>query len=102
MAGSTGTTGPGPVSYSNITSGRRPRQKRNILEIILERDDRSINYRMSKEELGKLLFGKMKLAQSDVLGIDTSSRFGAVCVTLRDGVPPQKYCYCYFTTTTNF
>ena len=92
MAGLTGTTGPGRISYSNITSGRRPRKKKNILEIILERDDRSIAYRLTKEELGKLLFGKLKVAESDIDGIDTSSRFGAVCVTLREGVNPQQFC----------
>ena len=92
MAGLASRTGLGTLSYSNITSGRRPRKKRNILEIILERDDRATSYRLTKEELGKLLFGKLKLSQADVEGIDTSSRFGAVCVTLREGVNPQQYC----------
>ena len=76
-------------SYANIAGKQdRGRKKLNVLDIMLERKDNSISYNMSKEELSKLLFSKMKLDPKTVLVIDTSG-FGRIHVELSTNVNPE-------------
>ena len=76
-------------SYANIAGKQdRGRKKLNVLDIMLERKDNSISYNLSKEELSKLLFSKMKLDPKSVLVIDASG-FGKIHVELSSNVNPD-------------
>jgi len=58
-------------SYAKITEGNIGRKKLNVMDIMLERRDNSVSFNLSKEELAKLLFEKMKLNPKEVRVIDT-------------------------------
>ena len=45
--------------------------KLNILDVIFERRDPSISFNLSKDELSKLLFQRMKLPPNQIVKIDT-------------------------------
>ena len=62
------------------------RKKLNILDIMLERKDNKVNFNLSKEELGKLLFKKMKLDPKSKC--DTSG-FGKILVEFNNNVNPE-------------
>ena len=55
-------TGGGGDTYADRAGkGNKKRKKLNILDILLERKDNTINYNLNKEELSKLVFKKMKI-----------------------------------------
>ena len=62
------------VTYANKDSGmkRGEKPKLNVLDIFLERKDDTVSFKLSKDDLAKLLFKKMKLESVEVLKIDTS------------------------------
>ena len=81
--------GHGVGSFANIAGIQdRGRKKLNVLDIMLERKDNLISYNLSKEELSKLLFSKMKLDPKSVLVIDTSGS-GKIHVELSSNVNPD-------------
>ena len=88
----TGGGGGLPGSYAakvaGIPSGSR--KKLNILDIMLERKDNSVNFNLSKEELSKLLFKKLKVDPKDVLKIDRSA-FGKILVEFTKNVDPEHF-----------
>ena len=65
------------------------RMKLNILDIFLERRDTKVNFNLTKEELAKLLFTKMKINPGDIMKIDTAG-FGKIQVELKNNVKPEK------------
>ena len=61
-------------SYANkVGKGVKKRKKLNILDILLERKDVTIDYNLKKEELSKLLFKKMKMDPKKIVKIDTAA-----------------------------
>ena len=62
------------MTYANKVSGmkRGEKPKLNVLDIFLERKDDTVSFKLSKDDLAKLLFKKMKLESVEVLKIDTS------------------------------
>ena len=83
------------ASYARIAVGGRidqnKRKKLNILDIFLERKDESINFNLSKDELSKLLFKKMKIDQQIVIKIDTSA-FKKIQVEIKSNVNAEIFC----------
>ena len=78
--------GRGTGTYANIAGNQvLGRKKLNVLDIMLERKDNSISYNLSKEELSKLLFKKMKLDPKSTMKIDTAG-FGKIHVELKNEV----------------
>ena len=65
------TDGGGQRSYSDLPKTNR-RKKLNILTIILECRNNTVNFNLKKKELARLLFKKMKLDPKDNNKIDTS------------------------------
>ena len=70
--------------------GGKKRKKLHVLDIILERRNPEISYTLSKEELSKLLFKKMKIQTSQVAKIDTSG-FGKIHVEMKDNVKLDRF-----------
>ena len=78
-------------SYAKIAGGQSSgRKKLNVLDIMLERKDNTVNFNLNKEELSKLLFKKMKINPKDVRAIDTSG-FGKIHVELNSNVDPENF-----------
>ena len=82
-------------TYATVTGTgtgktKRKKMKLNILDIFLERRDTRINFNLSKEELAKLLFSKMKINPGDILKIDTAG-FGKIQIELKTHVKPEKF-----------
>ena len=69
------------ISYARTVTGNiKGRDKLNILDIILERKDRSFSYNLTKDELAKLLIKKMKLSPAEIRKIDmTASKRARLC-----------------------
>ena len=83
--------GGGGMSYAGkVGKGIKKRKKLNILDIILERKDNSVSYNLSKEELSKLLFKKMKIDPSKVIKVDTSA-FRSIHVEFLPGIEPEDF-----------
>ena len=88
-----GLGGVGGVSYASKVGGgmdgkaRRARTKLNVLDIYLERRSNDINFNLSKEELSKLVFKKMRIQAKQVIKIDTSA-FGKIHIELDKIVKP--------------
>ena len=60
-------------SYANkVGKGVKKRKKLNILDILLERKDVTIDYNLKKEELSKLLFKKMKMSRLTLQHLEPS------------------------------
>ena len=81
-----------PMSYAGLVAERQAngRKKLNVLDIILERRDNSVNYNLTKGELARLLFRKMKINQNDILKIDTSG-FGKLDIEMKNHVNPESF-----------
>ena len=79
--------GQGPSSYASLVAGkqRKGRKKLNILDVMLERRDNTVNFNLKKDELARLLFKKMKLDPKNILKIDTSG-YGKIHIEFKDGV----------------
>ena len=83
--------GRGTGTYANIAGNQvLGRKKLNVLDIMLERKDNSISYNLSKEELSKLLFKKMKLDPKSTMKIDTAG-FGKIHVELKNEVNLETF-----------
>ena len=80
------------TSYAQKAGGgkAKKRKKLNVLDIMLERRNKEVNYTLNKEELAKLLFKKMMIQPADVVKTDTSA-FGKIHVELKDNVKPEKF-----------
>ena len=70
--------------------GGKKRKKLNVLDIVLERRNPEISYNLSKEELSKLLFKKMKIQASQIAKIDTSG-FGKIHVEMKADVKLERF-----------
>ena len=79
--------GQGALSYAGLVAGKQPngRKKLNILDIMLERRDNTVNFNLKRDELAKLLFKKMKLDSKSILKIDTSG-YGKIHVEFKDNI----------------
>ena len=85
------SSGGGTETYASRTGkGVRKKKKLNILDILFERKDDSINYNLTKEELSKLLFKKMKLEPKNIVKIDTSA-FRTIHVELASDIDPESF-----------
>ena len=85
------SSGGGTETYALRTGkGVRKKKKLNILDILFERKDDSINYNLTKEELSKLLFKKMKLEPKNIVKIDTSA-FRTIHVELASDIDPESF-----------
>ena len=80
----------GKTSYAGKVAGKTGREKRNILNVVLERRDTLINFNLTKDELAKLLLKKMKIKPADILKIDTSG-FGKIQIELVNSVKPEDF-----------
>ena len=60
------------------------------MDVHLERTNNYINFNLSKEELEKLLFKKMKIPTKQVVKIDTSA-FGKIHVQLSEDIRPEAF-----------
>ena len=82
----------GRMSYAaRVSSGGGPKKKKlNVLDIFLERRDQEISFTLTKEELAKLLFKKMKIQSTQISKIDTSA-FGKIHIELKQTVKPEKF-----------
>ena len=81
----------GGMSYARkVGKGTMKRKKLNILDILLERKDNTISYNLSKEELSKLLFKKMKIDPTKVVKIDTSA-FRSIHVEFLPAIDPEDF-----------
>ena len=80
----------GVPSYANKVAGKRGRKKLNVLDIMLDRKDNQISYHLTKEELAKLLFNKMKLDSKNILKLDTSG-FGKINIELAPHLNPDMF-----------
>ena len=78
----------GVPSYANKVAGKQGRKQLNVLDIMLERKDSQVSYNLTKEELAKLLFSKMKLDPKSILKLDTSG-FGKINVELAPHLDPE-------------
>ena len=90
--GGGGRDGPnqdGGGTYAGVAGKKlNGRKKRNVLDIMLERRDNSVSFNLSKEELSRLLFKKMKIKPKTILVIDKSS-FGQIHLELSSNVNPE-------------
>ena len=77
-------------SYATTVAGKQGRKKLNILDIIFERKDNQVSFHLSKDELAKLLFVRMKLDPKHILKIDTSG-FGKINIELASNLNPENY-----------
>ena len=77
------------ASYATA-AGKKGRKKLNILDIIFDRRDNQVSFNLSKDELGKLLFKRMKLQPTQILKIDTSG-YGKISVELASQLNPEDY-----------
>ena len=79
--------GQGAVSYAGLVAGKQPngRKKLNILDIMLERRDNTVNFKLKRDELAKLLFIKVKLDPKSKLKIDTAG-YGKIHAEFKDNV----------------
>ena len=85
------TGGGGIETYARRAGkGIKKKKKLNILDITLERKDVNINYNLSKEELSKLLFRKMRIDPKNIVKIDTSA-FRTIHVELAPEVEPESF-----------
>ena len=85
------TGGGGGETYAGrVGKGIKKRKKLNILDILLERKDDTITYNLSKDELSKLLFRKMKIEPKNIVKIDTSA-FRTIHVELSPNIEPESY-----------
>ena len=84
------TEGGGETYAGRVGKGTKKKKKLNILDILLERKDNSISYNLSKDELSKLLFKKMKLNPKSIVKID-SSAFRTIHVELTHSIEPESY-----------
>ena len=82
------------TSYAGRVVGKQAtaRKKLNVLDIMLERRDNRVNFNMSKEELSRLLFRKMKLDPKNIRKIDTSG-FGKLLIELTDNIDPDSFAH---------
>ena len=64
--------------------------KLNILDIILERKDQNVSYNLTKDELSKLLFQRMKINPKNIIKIDTSG-FGKILLELKSALKPEDF-----------
>ena len=82
----------GVQSYAKSvgSNNSNKRAKLNVLDIVLERKERTIDYNLTKEELAKLLFHKMKLQPQQVTKIDTAP-FGKIHIELSSAVNPELF-----------
>lgn len=84
-------TGGGGDSYARkVGRGTTKRKKLNILDILLERQDNSISFNLSKDELSKLLFRKMKMDPKIVIKVDTSA-FRTIHVEFDASISPESF-----------
>ena len=77
------------ASYATA-AGKKGRKKLNILDIVLDRSDKQVSFNLSKDELGKLLFKRMKIQPNQILKIDTSG-YGKISVELASQLNPEDY-----------
>ena len=64
---SSGRGGGGKVSYAaRVSGGGSKKKKLNVLDIFLERRNQEISFTLTKEELAKLLFKKMKIQSTQI------------------------------------
>ena len=77
-------------SYATTVAGKQGRKKLNILDIIFERKDNQVSFHLSKDELAKLLFVRMKLDPKHILKIDTSG-FGKINIELASNLNPENF-----------
>ena len=85
-----GVNRPSTISYAEKVSGNGGREKKNILDIVMERRDNTVNFNLTKDELAKLIFRKMSMKQTDVLKIDTAG-FGRIQIELVPTVKPEDF-----------
>ena len=80
------------TSYAQMAGGgkAKKRKKLNVLDIMLDRKNKEINFTLNKEELSKLLFKKMMIQPSEVVKIDASA-YGKIHVELKENVKPEKF-----------
>ena len=55
------------VKAGGNAPGQKGKRKLNVLDIILERRAKEVDFNLSKDELGKLLFQKLKLKPEYVI-----------------------------------
>ena len=77
------------VRAGGNASDRKGKKKLNVLDIILERKSKEVDFNLSKDELGKLLFQKLKLKQENVVKIDTAP-YGKIHVELGSMITPEE------------
>ena len=71
------------VSYAaRVSGGGLKKKKLNMLDIFLDRRNQEISFTLSKEELAKLLFKKMKIRSTQISKIDTSA-YGKIHVEFK-------------------
>ena len=77
--------------YANKVSGLKPgeRPKLNVLDIFLERKHDTVSFRLSKDDLAKLLFKKIRLDPMKVLKIDTPG-FGKIHIEMDKSVQVES------------
>ena len=89
MADTSSGGGSYAARVANIDDSKK-KVKLNVLDIVLERRENSINYNLTKDELSKLLFQKMKIQPQQIVKIDTSA-FGKIHVELSASVNPDTF-----------
>ena len=84
--------GGGRVSYAaRVSGGGGLRKKKlNVLDIFLDRRNQEISFTLTKEELAKLLFKKMKIQSNQISKIDTSA-FGKIHIEMKQNVKLEKF-----------
>ena len=81
----------GGSSYAKIAGGGSGiRKKLNILDIVFERKDEGVSFNLSKAELSRLLFRKMKIDPKNIIKIDTSG-FKKVLIELAQQIDPETF-----------
>ena len=85
------TGGGGSETYAGrVGKGMKKRKKLNIIDIFLERKDNTVSFNLSKEELSKLLFKKMKIDSKSIVKIDTSA-FKSIHIELTANIEPEAF-----------
>ena len=83
--------GGGKVSYAaRVSGGGSKKKKLNVLDIFLERRNQEISFTLTKKELAKLLFKKMKIQSTQISKID-SSAFGKIHIEMKQTVRLEKF-----------